>query len=145
MRRGPRFTTRAVVLLSVVLLLLASYTSSLHAWWQQRGEIQAKKAEIVMREAAIDDLTDTEARWEDPAYVEQQARQRFGWVMPGEVGYRVIGADGSVEGDVPTLDEPPAPEQREWYETLWGSVEAAGRVPSARTPQPEPDEVLRNE
>ena len=145
MRRGPRFTTRAVVLLSVVLLLLASYTSSLHAWWQQRGEIQAKKAEIVMREAAIDDLTDTEARWEDPAYVEQQARQRFGWVMPGEVGYRVIGADGSVEGDVPTLDEPPAPEQREWYETLWGSVEAAGRVPSAQTPQPEPDEVLRNE
>ncbi len=133
------------MLLSVVLLLLASYTSSLHAWWQQRGEIQAKKAEIVMREAAIDDLTDTEARWEDPAYVEQQARQRFGWVMPGEVGYRVIGADGSVEGDVPTLDEPPAPEQREWYETLWGSVEAAGRVPSARTPQPEPDEVLRNE
>ena len=133
------------MLLSVVLLLLASYTSSLHAWWQQRGEIQAKKAEIVMREAAIDDLTDTEARWEDPAYVEQQARQRFGWVMPGEVGYRVIGADGSVEGDVPTLDEPPAPEQRDWYETLWGSVEAAGRVPSAQTPQPEPDEVLRNE
>ena len=129
-----------------MLLLLVSYTSALHAWWQQRGEIQEARAEIAMREASIERLTDTKTRWEDPAYVKQQARERFGWVMPGEVGYRVIGSDGTVSGDAPTLDEPPAPGQDAWYDTLWGSVEAAGRTPSAAdpVPTPDPDTVLEN-
>lgn len=129
--------------MSVLLLLLASYTSSLHAWWQQRGEIQATKAEIAMREATIEELTDTEARWEDPAFVEAQARQRFGWVMPGEVGYRVIGADGEVQGEAPSLAEPPDPEQQSWYDALWGSTREAGVPPdSSTTPRPDPDDVL---
>ncbi len=128
--------------MSVLLLLLASYTSSLHAWWQQRGEIQATKAEIAMREAAIEELTDTEARWEDPAFVESQARERFGWVMPGEVGYRVIGSDGQVQGAVPTLDEPPDPETKPWYESLWGSTQEAGVPPETSTERPDPDSVL---
>lgn len=144
-RRAPQFTTRAVLLMSVLLLLLASYTSSLHAWWQQRGEIQSLKAEKAMREAAIEELTDTEARWEDPAFVEAQARERFGWVMPGEVGYRVIGSDGRVQGDVPALDEPPDPAQRPWYSSLWGSTKEAGIPPEASTERPDPDDVLGDE
>ena len=80
---GPQLTTRAIVLLSVVLLLIASYTSTLHAWWQQRSEIQSTRAEIVMRKQAIVDLNDQIARWDDPAYVKQQAKERFGWVSPG--------------------------------------------------------------
>ena len=91
-----------------MLLLVASYTSALHAWWEQRGEIQSAKAEIVMRRDAIGQLKDTKARFNDPAFIKQQARARFGWVMPGEVGYRVIGSDGAVQGEVPTLDAPPS-------------------------------------
>ncbi len=145
-RQGPRFTTRAVVLLSVVLLLVASYTSALHAWWEQRGEIQAAKAEIVMRRDAIGQLKDTKARFNDPAFIKQQARARFGWVMPGEVGYRVIGSDGSVQGEVPTLDEPPSSaDERPWYDTLWGSVEQAGQEPKKVQPAKDPDEVLKKQ
>lgn len=128
-----------------MLLLLASYTSSLHAWWQARGDIQEARAEIAMREAAIENLQDEKIRWNDPAFVKQKARERFGWVMPGEVGYRVIGADGEVSGDAPSLDEPPDPEGRQWYDTLWGSVEAAGRTESAEQPVADPDTVLEQE
>jgi cell division protein FtsB len=142
-RQAPRFTTRAVVLLSVVLLLVASYTSALHAWWAQRGEIQSARAEIVMRREAINELKDTKARFNDPAYVKQQARARFGWVMPGEVGYRVIGSDGSVQGEVPTLGEPPVAHQRQWYDTLWVSVQKAGQKPPKAKPAENPDEVLK--
>ena len=131
------------MLLSVVLLLVASYTSALHAWWQQRGEIQAAKAEIVMRRDAIATLKDTKVRFDDPAFIKQQARARFGWVMPGEVGYRVIGSDGSVQGEVPVLDEPPSTEERPWYDTLWGSVEQAGQKPKKAAPAKDPDEVLK--
>ncbi|GAA3515082.1 hypothetical protein GCM10022234_07550 [Aeromicrobium panaciterrae] len=141
---GPQLTTRAIVLLSVVLLLVASYTSTLHAWWDQRGDIQSTKAEIVMRKQAIEDLNDEKARWEDPAYVKQQARARFGWVMPGEVGYRVIGADGVVRGDVPTLDEPPAAKTPQWYDKLWGSVKQSGKEPSDKKPE-DPDAVIKKQ
>jgi hypothetical protein len=135
-----------VVLLSVVLLLVASYTSALHAWWEQRGEIQAAKAEIVMRRDAISQLKDTKVRFDDPAFIKQQARARFGWVMPGEVGYRVIGSDGSVQGQVPTLDAPPsATRDRPWYDTLWGSVEQAGKKPTKPKPVEDPDEVLKKQ
>jgi cell division protein FtsB len=141
---GPQLTTRAIVLLSVVLLLIASYTSTLHAWWDQRGDIQAKKAEIVMRQQQIVALEDQKARWDDPAYVKQQAKERFGWVTPGEVGYRVIGSDGTVKGDVPTLDAPPqATTNTEWYVKLWGSVKESGKTPHAAEPTADPDKVLK--
>ena len=141
---GPQLTTRAIVLLSVVLLLVASYTSTLHAWWEQRGDIQASRAEIVMRKQAIVDLEDEKARWNDPAYVKQQARARFGWVMPGEVGYRVIGADGVVRGDVPTLDEPPAATTPQWYDKLWGSVKQSGKEPTAKKTE-DPNAVIKKQ
>lgn len=144
---GPQLTTRAVVLLSVVLLLIASYTTTLHAWWQQRSEIQSTKAEIVMRKQAIVDLEDQMDRWDDPAYVKQQAKERFGWVSPGEVGYRVIGSDGKVQGaDVPTLDAPAEAPEPAWYDKLWGSVKEAGKEPTpATTPEPDPDKVLKKQ
>ncbi len=141
---GPQLTTRAIVLLSVVLLLVASYTSTLHAWWEQRGDIQESRARIAISKQAIADLKDEKARWEDPAYVKQQARARFGWVMPGEVGYRVIGADGVVRGDVPTLDDPPTAKTPQWYDKLWGSVKQSGKEPSAKKTE-DPDAVIKKQ
>lgn len=129
--------------MSIVLLLLASYTSSFHAWWQQRQEIQSTRAEIVMRTDAIKELQDDKTRWNDQAFVEQQARERFGWVLPGEVGYRVIGSDGRVQGNVPTLDAPPVPKSKQWYDRLWGTVEQSGKAPSAKPIVPDPNKVLK--
>lgn len=130
--------------MSVVLLLIASYTSTLHAWWEQRGDIQATRAEIVMRKQQIVADQDQLKRWDDPAYVKQQAKERFGWVTPGEVGYRVIGSDGAVKGDVPTLDAPPQASSKAWYDQLWGSVKESGKAPAAPQKTADPDKVLKN-
>lgn len=144
--RSGKFTTRAVVLLSVVLLLIASYTSSLHAWMEQRGEIQDARAEIAMRKTAIEELKDDKKRWSDRAFVEQQARERFGWVLPGEVGYRVIGSDGKVQGSTPTLAAPEVAGVRQWYDRLWGSVVESGKTPKKKVAEaPVPDKVLKKE
>jgi hypothetical protein len=127
-----------------VLLLIASYTSTLHAWWEQRGDIQSSKAEIAMRKQQIALDRDQLKRWDDPAYVKQQAKERFGWVTPGEVGYRVIGSDGAVKGDVPTLDAPPsAGVSTQWYDKLWGSVKESGRTPKPVKKAPDPEKVLK--
>lgn len=126
--RAPQFTGRAIILLAIVLLLVASYTSSLHTWWEQRQEIQSAHAEIAMRKAAIAKLEERKERWDDPEFVRQQARDRFGWVLPGEVGYRVIGSDGSVEGA--SLDEPVTADEPQWFDRLWTSTQLAGRDPA---------------
>lgn len=140
---GPKFTGRAIVLLSVVVLLVASYTSALHAWWDQHAEITAKRAEIVQRREAIRELENTKQRYDDPAFIKRQARERFGWVMPGEVGYRVIGVDGEIQGELSAPSDLPEPTETRWYDVLWGTVEAAGRDPGDLRVA-DPDKILKD-
>lgn len=136
-RRRSSLTTRAIALAVVLLVLTISYASSLRIYLSQRHEIATTKAEIAQRQSQITDLQSTLNRWDDPNYVKTQARVRFGWVVPGETGYRVIGADGKVVGGTESVGgtstavvtTPP----KAWWQKLWGSVEAADAVPSAQT------------
>ena len=140
--RGSRnLTGRAAVVLLVLGALIVSYAQSLRVWFDQHQQITALQQEIRDREKRVGELNDEIARWNDDAFVKAQARQRLGWVMPGEVGYRVIGADGKPVGAPP---EPNTPadgtadvQKPTWYTKLWGSVEGAGNPPApATTPTP---------
>jgi hypothetical protein len=133
------------VVLLVLGALVVSYAQSLRVWFDQHQQISALEKEISDREQRVGQLEDEIARWEDDAYVRAQARQRLGWVMPGEIGYRVIGADGKAAGAPPEPVEPSdgdAPQEPTWYSKLWGSVEIAGRTqptaPSQVKPTPKP-------
>jgi cell division protein FtsB len=117
------------VLVVVVILLALSYVSSLRILVAQQHDLAVADHQIAERSAEIDRLEAELARWDDPAYVKAQARDRFGWVMPGETGYRVIGEDGQPLGGGVTItaeQELPAGEhQPVWWDRLWGSVQAA--------------------
>jgi cell division protein FtsB len=136
----PRMTGRAAVLVLVLAVLTVSYASSLKAYLQQRQHISELNAQIDRSEADIDALEREKSRWRDPAYVESQARARFGYVMPGETSYVVLDADGkpleSQSALVPKKDvlvkEPTA-----WFETAWESVLLAGTPPPS-VDKPEP-------
>jgi cell division protein FtsB len=140
--RGSRnLTGRAAVVLLVLGALIVSYAQSLRVWFDQHQQITALQQEIRDREKRVDELNDEITRWNDNAFVKAQARQRLGWVMPGEVGYRVIGADGKPIGAPPEPSAPTDgttdPQQPTWYTKLWGSVEGAGNPPApATTPTP---------
>jgi hypothetical protein len=54
---------------------------------QQVAELQAKVDLMKKQVTAIDKQR---ARWEDPAYIRTQARERLYYVMPGEVNFLVI-------------------------------------------------------
>ena len=132
-----KLTGRAAVLLLVVAVLAVSYASSMRAWLKQRSEINGLTAQIAQQQADVAALRQTKQRLHDPAYIKEQARSRFGWIMPGETGYRVIGADGQVLSDgTSTLSDPEtvAPKKDpEWWQTAYGSIVAAGEPPSAET------------
>lgn len=134
-----------MVLLSVVLLLVGSYTATFRAWWSARQEITSSLAERAQLTAQIAELEDQKERFDDPAYIKQQARERFGWVMPGEIGYRVIGSDGEVRGEVPTLDAPAEADSAQWYDKLWGSVATAGTPEADVAPQDTTGDVLKED
>jgi len=132
-----RLTSRAAVLVLVVAVLMVSYASSMKAFLQQRAHINDLKAQIVQREANIDTLEAEKKRWSDPAYIEQQARARLGYVMPGERTYLVLDEDGNALRPQSDLDDPaevlsttPTP----WWSDAWASVELAGHPPKPVKP-----------
>jgi hypothetical protein len=117
----------------VLAALIISYASSLRAWSEQRSELAELRAEEAQRRERVEELERELRRWRDPAYVEAQARDRFGWVMPGEVGYVVVGPG---ETTPPTASGAPrarSPEPRAWWRDLWHSVEDAGNPPRPTT------------
>ena len=90
----PRLTGRAAILILLVAVLTVSYASSMRAYLQQRGHIADLKSQIAERSASISDLEREKLRWKDDAFLEQQARERFGFVFPGETSYQVLDSDG---------------------------------------------------
>ena len=118
-----------MVLLLVVVVLAISLGQSLRIYLSQQHDLAVAEQQIRDRSAHIADLEGELARWNDPEYVKAQARDRLGWVVPGETGYRVIGADGKPLGGgvmIESEQELPAGEHDPvWWDRLWGSVRAA--------------------
>lgn len=139
-RRRPRLTGRAAILVVVLAVLAVSYASSLRAYLQQRAHIGDLKGQIAERRASIDELEREKERWSDPEFVRQQARERIGYLTPGETSYVVLDANGDPvapgDGRAELTDpdtvaqEPPATV----YSDLWDSVKLAGDPPEQEPP-----------
>ena len=126
---------RAIVLTVVIVLALAVLMPSLRAYVRQQDELAELRAQAEVERGEVADLEAELARWDDPAYVIAQARERLGYVMPGETAYRVIDpefvepaaaavAEDSARagGSTTTRTGDAAP----WFESLWYSFVAAG-------------------
>jgi len=137
-RLGSRFTGRAAILVVVVAVLVVSYASSLKAYLTQRHEIDSLQTQIAQREKNIDELQSQIDRWEDPAYVEQQARIRFGYTKPGSLSFVALDEHGNRLDSDTSLDDPATvgrpSEPTAWWENAWSSVEVAGNPPRQSQP-----------
>jgi hypothetical protein len=111
----------------VVAILVISYASSMRAYLHQRSQILASKEQIAADSAKIDALKTEKARWNDPAYIEQQARERFGWVMPGQTAYQVLDSNGDPLTGDDKLTDPASiaqPQPDPWWVKVRDSVDA---------------------
>ena len=130
------------MLVLVLAVLTVSYASSLRAYLEQRSHIGDLRAQIAEREASINDLEREKQRWNDPAYVKAQARARFGYLMPGESGFEVIGVDGKPLEAQATLNDPSEVIRtvpKAWWTDAWDSMELAGNPPP---PEEEPADLI---
>ncbi|MBM6402721.1 septum formation initiator family protein [Phycicoccus sp. CSK15P-2] len=122
-----RVVRRGVVLASIGVFLAVLLSSSVAAWLHQRNEIAALRDEVAEQEADVAHLRAERERWNDPAYVEQQARERLKFVRPGERSFTVLDPETGDEDGGPEAapgTDPDVP-VHPWYDTLWQSVRTA--------------------
>ena len=126
-RSWTNLTGRAAVLALVVCLLAISLAYPLREYLAQRGDISGVRATVAQQEKSVADLRSEQKRWQDPAYVERQARERLHFVMPGETSYVVLEPDEAPapDGVVTSAQRPVA--RSPWFTDLWRTVEVAGK------------------
>lgn len=126
-RRRTNLTGRAAMLALVVCMLAISLAYPLREYLAQRSEIGEYRARVAEQQQRVAELERARQRWQDPAYVEAQARDRLRYVMPGETSYVVLEADEAPAPDGVIEQQPAEVEPSPWFADLWHSVEAAGR------------------
>ncbi|WP_253908539.1 FtsB family cell division protein, partial [Arthrobacter sp. H41] len=114
-----RLLALAVVLVAVTVLL----APSLNTYLQQQAELNALRQDIARQEQVQADHQTELARWNDPAYIKQQARDRIFLVMPGETRYLVKGGQGIEDASLAGSDA--KPEDLPWVDSLWSTVTRA--------------------
>ena len=128
--RRVAITTRAAILAVVLCVLALALTVPLRQYVAQRGKVVRLRAKQQQAQARVDALEARKRRLQDPAYVEQLARERLHFVRPGEVPYIVLTPPASPP---PAAPGPPSGKQvggeGPWYSRLWGTVETAGKAP----------------
>lgn len=128
-QRSLKLTRRALALGVVVIALAISFGGTFQIYLSQQRDLAAAEQEIREHQAQIADLQTELARWNDPAYVKAQARERLGWVMPGDTGYRLVDDNGNPIGGGVALESDQRPVTGEgdqnWWQRLSGSMATA--------------------
>ena len=126
-RAWSNLTGRAAVLALVVCVLAISLAYPLREYLAQRGDIGGIRSRVAEQEKSVADLRAQQRRWQDPAYVERQARQRLHFVMPGETSYVVLEPDEAPAPDGAVASAPRPVAHSPWFTDLWRTVEVAGK------------------
>ena len=124
--RRSTFTPRAAILALVLVAVAVSLLVPIRQYLAQRADIAALRAGVANERDRVSALQAERERWADPAYVQQQARERLHFVMPGETAYVVLGQPKAPEASAATTGPGAAVvTDRTWYAGLWDSVRAA--------------------
>ena len=121
-----RFTSRAAVLAVVICAVALSLAYPVREYIAQRRQIDQLVAERQMTLEQLRSLQREQQRLNNPAYIEQLAREELNMCFPGTRCY-------VVEGSQPRLSTAqaakagPAP----WYDKLWRSVQQADADPES--------------
>ncbi|WP_242497642.1 FtsB family cell division protein [Microbacterium protaetiae] len=133
-------------MLGLVVIAVFVLVPTVSTYVGQRQQIAALQQSVRVTQNEIDALERQRARWDDPAYITTQARERLYFTNPGEVVYLVD--DDLPDTDIPQEKAPVSDEveaaHTDWMSQLVRSVAQAGlaktAVPAAgdSTPTPAP-------
>lgn len=127
--RRPRLTGRAAVLALVLCSLVAALAYPTRQFIAQRSQIAQQRAAAAQAQAQVDELRREKARWQDPAFVAAQARERLHYGYPGETPFISV---APTTGAGSTSGTPAAAQaQQPWYDSLFQSLETSDQGSTA--------------
>ena len=134
---GIEISMRILGLLLLGALLALLLVPSFMQLWSQERELAAIKAKVQQTQADNDAKRQQLELWSNPQFIASQARERLGYVKPGETQYSVLdpGKDYQDQAQVAAARE--AGPARPWMQVLSMTVEEAdhptGNIQTAQT------------
>ncbi|HEY9302861.1 MAG TPA: septum formation initiator family protein, partial [Mycobacterium sp.] len=105
-------------------------------YFGQRTEMKQLAASEAALRQQIADLEQQKVKLADPAYIAAQARERLGFVKPGDIPYQVQLPPSAAVPAEPGTQQTPAATGDPWYTSLWHTIADAPHGPPTATPQP---------
>lgn len=139
--RGER--TRQFSLRMLTVLLFAAVSAGIVAGpLSQYLDQQHHKRELLQQleetTARVDVLEQELARWKDDNFVRSQARERLGYVLPGETLYLVSDPEKGTPEEIVAKQTKEVNDRRRhatpFYVTMWDSIKIAGTSGGAENP-----------
>src|ERR1700712_857051 len=131
---------RAAILAAVVCVLTLTIAGPVRTYFAQRTEMkQLSDAEVQLR-TQIADPEQQKVKLGDPVYIAAQARERLGFVMPGDIPYQVQLPPGEALPPAPGQQLAPTASTDPWYTSLWKTIADTphGAAPVEGVPPPGP-------
>ncbi|MDP3972172.1 MAG: septum formation initiator family protein [Candidatus Nanopelagicales bacterium] len=125
--RGARrslISRRGGVIIGLALIAVVLLAMPAREFLGQRAAISTMEQQVGERQARVEQLQRDVENWDDPEFVRGQARSRLHYVLPGEVGYIVLEAEGR-EDEIKSTAVDQSPAKRPWFTNLWRSVQGA--------------------
>jgi cell division protein FtsB len=129
------------ILASIFVMLAVTLVPTLRSTMNQRAQISDLQGQIVQQGHQVAALQQQQRQWNDPAYVEQQARERLKFVRVGETSYTVIDAQPApaiAGGPEIVASASGSAANVPWYGQLWRSMVIAdtpAKVPAGVPPK----------
>jgi cell division protein FtsB len=128
---------RAAILAAVVCVLTLTIAGPVRTYFAQRTEMKQLAATEAKLRAEIADLEQQKVKLADPVYVAAQARERLGFVKPGDIPYEVQLPPGAALPAEPGPNTSAARAGQPWYTSLWHTIaDDPHNVPTAVPPAP---------
>ena len=130
---------RAAVLAAVVCVLTLTIAGPVRTYFAQRTEMSQLTASEAGLRRQIADLEQKKVKLGDPAYIAAQARERLGFVMPGDTPFQVQLPASAAASAQPGGETAKPASSAPWYSSLWHTIADAPHLPPA-APAPVPAE-----
>lgn len=117
-------SSRTAILLGIAVVAVILLALPLREYLAQRSEINSASQKMNEQQTKVDGLQRQVDDWQDDEFVRGQARERLHFMLPGEVGYKIIDpgtTENKLAEQAPRAEAPRGP----WYDRLWSSMRAA--------------------
>lgn len=129
---------RAAILAAVICVLTLTIAGPVRTYFAQRTEMKQLAASESALRQQISELEQQKGKLGDPAFIAAQARERLGFVMPGEIPYQVQLPPGAVLPTDPGSQPKTAPNNDPWYTSLWHTIADSPHGAPVPAPAPPP-------